>query len=125
MEQERFSRNPGYLLVIASKVSHILLIASNSFLSFANLHSSDDNNGFSAFVVKQSVAAERKDYIQQEGEVLGGLLTLAEQLRPFVDSFQTNHPNSRELGLNATTTVAVLHLEQCARVIPALLDVRD
>lgn len=99
-------------MVMVSKVCHILLITSNSFLSFANLHSSEENNGFSAFVVKQTVAAERKDYIQQEGEILGKLLTLAEQLRPFVDSFQTNHPNSRELGLNATTTVRIFDPEQ-------------
>lgn len=120
MHQQRFSQNPGYLLNMASKLNHILLITSNSFLSFANLHSSEENTGFAAFVVKQAVATERKDYIQQEGEVLGNLLTLAEQLRPYVDNFYQRYPNLRELGLNETTTVGETNSEQYPGIVSAL-----
>jgi hypothetical protein len=63
----------------------MLLITSSSFLSFSNLHSEDHTVGFSSFLVNQVVTAERKDYIQQEGEVLGRLISLVDKIKPFVD----------------------------------------
>lgn len=101
---ERFSQNPGFLLLFASKVTHMLLITSSSFLSFANLHSSDDNGGFSAFLVNQTVSAERKDYVQQEGVVLGNLLTLVDKLKPFIAAV-ANNTTTQIAGLDPSLAV--------------------